>query len=381
MTSPRPGQGRDWPLSAVLLFGATLLGLLTSVQHYAVMQLEAEDPAWRTVSHALSRELPFWFLWVALAPVVLWTVRRFRFERRRLAISLPAHLAVAAALMLAHSALLLAAHRLLPYPTPEGPFWTVYTRGLLFRVPTELLGYLVLFVAIVAWEYRVRFREREVAAADLSRQLAEARLQALRMQLNPHFLFNTMNSIAMLVRRGDSAQAVRMLAGLSELLRYVLEEKPPQEVPLRQELAFVERYLEIERARFPDRLRVTIDATPDALDALVPNLVLQPLVENALRHGVSRRATLGTIEIRAHRADGDLLLAVADDGPGLGTASRDGVTPESGIPVSSGGIGLRNTANRLAQLYGGRGRLELESPESGGVVARVRVPFRPAPAA
>jgi LytS/YehU family sensor histidine kinase len=154
----------------------------------------------------------------------------------------------------------------------------------------------------------------------------------------------------------------------------VLEDFPPQEVTLRQELAFIDRYLAIERSRFGDRLKVTVQVEPDALDALVPNLVLQPLVENAIRHGIGRRAAAGKLDIRARRLDDQLELVVQDDGPGL-SDDADAVTPATGIPLSSGGIGLRNTASRLQALYGAKGRLALESPSEGGAVARVRLPW------
>lgn len=366
-------------LYRLLLIGAAVLALVTSAQHYAVMQLNAEDPSWRTVRHALNREVPFWFLWVLASPLVALAVRRVRFERRRLAPAILAHVGLALLLVLAHTAALLAVYRLTGWPTPPGPFWQVYVQGVTYRLTIGLMGYATLFGSVVAFDYYTRFRERELAAAALAAQLAEARLQTLRMQLNPHFLYNAMNTISMLVRRQESVAAVRMLAGLSDLLRTVLEESPPQEVPLGRELAFIERYLEIERQRFPDRLRVTVECPADTADALVPSLVLQPLVENAIKHGVSRRAGPGSVTVTARRAGEDLVLEVRDDG--AGPLDDDVVTPASGIPISSAGIGLRNTADRLARLYGARGRLELLNPTAGGAIARVTLPFRPAPAA
>ena len=281
---------------------------------------------------------------------------------------------IALVTVLVHGALQLWIYRLTGFPTQPGSFWSVYRSAILFRVTLGLLGYTLLFAVVMAAEYYDRFRERERAAAALSVQLAEARLAALRMQLNPHFLFNTLNTVSMHVRRGENTEAVRMLAGLSDILRHVLEDSPPQEVTLRQELAFIDRYLAIERSRFGDRLKVTVTVEPDALDALVPNLVLQPLVENAIRHGIGRRAAAGRLEIRAGRR-GDLLeLMVQDDGPGIDNES-DSVTPATGIPLSSGGIGLRNTTSRLQQLYGARGNLSLENPPAGGAIARVTLPW------
>jgi len=361
-------------LPRVLLIGATVLGVLVSAQHWAVMQLDNVPTDWKTVGHALLKELPFWYLWVLLAPIVVIAVRKVPLIRGRLTWAIPAHVLIALITVLIHGALQLFIYRETGFPTQPGSFWSVFRSAILFRVTLGLLGYTLLFAVVMAAEYYDRFRERERAAATLSIQLAEARLAALRMQLNPHFLFNTLNTVAMQVRRGDNTDAVRMLAGLSDILRHVLEDSPPQEVTVRQELAFIDRYLAIERSRFGDRLRVTVNVEPDSLDALVPNLILQPLVENAIRHGIGKRAAAGKLDIRVSRQGGMLQLLVQDDGPGLDDES-DSVTPATGIPLSSGGIGLRNTASRLQALYGTDGRFALESPPEGGAVARVTLPW------
>ena len=365
---------RRMTLPRVLLIGATVLGVLVSAQHWAVMQLDNVPTDWKTVGHALLKELPFWYLWVLLAPVVVIAVRKVPLIRGRLTWAIPAHVLIALMTVLVHAALQLFIYRETGFPTQPGTFWSVYRGAILFRVTLGLLGYTLLFAVVMAAEYYERFRERERAAAALSVQLAEARLAALRMQLNPHFLFNTLNTVAMQVRRGENTDAVRMLAGLSDILRHVLEDSPPQEVTVRQELAFIDRYLAIERSRFGDRLRVTVNVEPDALDAMVPNLVLQPLVENAIRHGIGKRAAAGKLDIRVARRGDRLELVVQDDGPGLDDDS-DSVTPATGIPLSSGGIGLRNTASRLQALYGAAGQFTLESPGEGGAIARVTLPW------
>ena len=370
---------RRMTLPRLLLIGATVLGLLVSAQHWAVMQLDDVPATWQTVRHALQKELPFWYFWILLSPVVVLAVRRIPLVRGRLAVAIPAHVLIALACVLVHAALQLWFYRLTGFPTQPGSFLSVYRGAILFRVTLGLLGYSLLFAVVVAAEYYDRFRERERAAAALSVQLAEARLAALRMQLNPHFLFNTLNTVAMHVRRGENGDAVRTLAGLSDILRYVLEDSPPQEVTLRQELAFIDRYLAIERSRFGDRLKLNVTVEPDTLDALVPNLVLQPLVENAIRHGIGRRAASGRLEISAARRGASLELVVRDDGPGL-DPDADAVTPATGIPLSSGGIGLRNTASRLQQLHGDAGRFSLESPPEGGAIARVILPWHLSPA-
>ncbi|HEX9892484.1 MAG TPA: histidine kinase [Gemmatimonadales bacterium] len=366
---------RRMSLPRVVILGATVLGLLTSAQHFMVMQRSADDPTWRTVQHALNKEMPFWYLWALLAPIVVWVLRRVPLARGRLALAIPVHAAVAIACILLHGVMLLAIYRLTGWPVPTGPFWQVYREGILFRITLGLLAYTILFGTVLAADYYDRFRERERAAATLSTQLAEARVQALRMQLNPHFLFNTLNTVSMLVRQQANSQAVRMLAGLSGILRYVLEDAPPQEVTLRQEIDFIERYLAIEQSRFPDRLQVTVTAEPGTLEAMVPNLILQPLVENAIRHGIARRAAAGQLQILAARRGARLELEVRDDGPGF-DGGVDPVTPPGGVLVPGAGIGLPNTIARLEQMYGPAGTLTLESPPAGGTIARVTLPFR-----
>jgi sensor histidine kinase YesM len=266
--------------------------------------------------------------------------------------------------VLAHEFVVLVAHRALAFPTPDGPLLSVYAERIPFRLTIGLLGYAVLFGAVIAIDYYSRLREREVTTEALRRQLAEARLETLRMQLNPHFLINTMNTIAMLVRRGDRTDAVEMLARLSDLLRQTLVESPPQESTLRGELAFIERYLDIERVRFADRLREEVDIHPSLLDSAVPTLVLQPLVENAIRHGVARRATSGLIRISGRPAGDGLELQVADDGPGF--------TP--GLETT--GIGIGNTRSRIAQLYGPEASLTYAARAGGGTIATLLIPRR-----
>ncbi len=174
----------------------------------------------------------------------------------------------------------------------------------------------------------------------------------------------------MLVRESDNDRAVRMLAGLGSLLRHVLEDTGRQEVPLSEELEFIQRYLDIEGLRFEDRLRVHIDVEPGLFDALVPNLILQPLVENAIRHGIARRGTAGHVRITATRDHDRILLSVRDDGPGLDEDAASG---------GKAGVGLENTRARLQRLYGAEGRLEVKDAEGGGVIAVVSFPLKRAP--
>lgn len=215
-----------------------------------------------------------------------------------------------------------------------------------------------------------RVHAAELRASRLQSQLIQARLEALRAQLNPHFLFNVLNTIAMLVRRQANAEALRGIVGLSQLLRQILDRRAAPEVSLGEELALVEHFLAIEQLRYPDRLQVRIRVGRGVLEAQVPNLLLQPLVENAVRHGVGCRKEAGLVEIVASRRRDALILEVRDDGPGL----PHGWRPEDGL-----GLGLANTRERLEGLYGPHHRFELRNNTRGGVEALIRIPFHTRP--
>jgi NO-binding membrane sensor protein with MHYT domain/GAF domain-containing protein len=213
-------------------------------------------------------------------------------------------------------------------------------------------------------------RDQALRASQLEGQLMQARLQVLRAQLNPHFLFNALNTVAMLVRRGANDDALRAVVSLSEVLRRALAGQSRQEVSLREELALVEHYLRVEQLRFRDRLSVDIAVEPDALEGSVPGLVLQPVVENAVRHGVARRAGSGRIEISARREADRLRLEVRDNGPGF---------PDGWEAAASGRVGLANTRERLQRLYGSAGRFEARNAVEGGAVVTIEVPYRATP--
>ena len=221
----------------------------------------------------------------------------------------------------------------------------------------------------IQWGFRYYrgFREREMHASELKAQLVKAQLSALKMQLQPHFLFNTLNAIMVLVRQQRGRQAEEMLARLSDLLRCVLEDVEAQQIPLRRELEYLRLYLSIEQVRFQDRLGIEITADDTALDAAVPHMGLQPIVENAVRHGIGRVAAAGIIRISALRTGQTLIIRVADDGPGLGAADL----------AEGRGIGLANTRARLHQLYGDAASLKVENGERG-VVATMTMPYRAA---
>jgi two-component system, LytTR family, sensor kinase len=232
-----------------------------------------------------------------------------------------------------------------------------------FGLLNQLMIYCAVLAAGFAREFFLREQQRRREAVQLEAQLARARLDALRMQLNPHFLFNTLHAVSALVER-DPAGVRKMIARLSELLRMTLDSKREEEVPLRDELAFLQRYLDIMAVRFQGRLRVSTSVDDEASNVRVPNFILQPLVENALEHGVSRTGE-AEIAITARRDGGQLLIAIHDRGPGFDASAESGV-------------GLANTRARLAALYGGAATVEMRTAPEGGAAAELRLPWRDA---
>jgi len=357
----RPGQ---------LVLAATGLGLVTASWIYVIGILEGQETPFVRVLFFVA---PFWYLWAAYAPAVVWMARHRPIERGHLLARFSVHLTLAVSMSLAHTSIrftLQPAIREQMHAGAEG----MSNLDLLSALATlELPVHLFVYAAIVGVTYTVgyyrRLRERELATTRLSEQLAHARMQALRMQLNPHFLFNALNSVAMMVRDSNRNEAVDTLERLSDLLRYVLDDYADQEVRLERELEFIQRYLAIEATRFRDRLRVRIEAGDDTLDALVPNLILQPIVENAIRHGIAGRAAASAVKVASRRDGGVLQLRVEDDGPGLREESSD---------RSGAGVGINNTRKRLAQLYGDAASVTLESLEPNGALATVTLPFHTA---
>jgi two-component system, LytTR family, sensor kinase len=246
-------------------------------------------------------------------------------------------------------------------PASEVPFLNRFVGGF----PAWALIYGLMFGIAQGIEYFRKYREHRLRTAQLEGQLLQAQIQALNVQLHPHFLFNTLNAISALMHR-DVRQADRMLARLEDLLRLTLAKSAAQEVPLCEELELLEPYLEIEQTRFGDRLTVEWAVDPDALRAAVPQLVLQPILENAIKHGIAARSSAGRIRVAVNRRGDQLEIEVADNGPGL-----------LGPPGRPGGVGLSNTMSRLQKLYGDRQRVDLGNSPGGGARIRIRLPYRP----
>ena len=351
----------------VELYGGawTLMGLISASQVNLLLVRYITSPVSRTT--LVLWQMVVWYLWCAFTPLVLALGRRFPLERERLLRNACLHGVAGLIFAAAHIAFCAFTGQLvLPNEMGRASFWSVFRTTALQSIHFELLIYWAVLGSGYAFNYYRRYRERELAAAQLERQLVEAQLQVLKMQLHPHFLFNTLNTIATMVRQQENQTAVRMLAGLGDLLRYALAQMDKQEIPLKQELEFLELYLEIEQARFGDRLTVSMQIATETLDAAVPNLILQPLVENAVRHGISKRAAAGSIEISAWRQEDELHLQVSDDGPGL---------PEDMTATHRQGLGLANTRARLEGLYGADHQFALHN--GAGVTAKLVIPFRP----
>jgi len=323
-----------------------------------------------------------WYAWVAAAPVGLALVRRFPLFEERPARNLAGLLGGGLGLCLVVGNLLYGL-RLLPNlwrpDRADLPFdWPTYAHTQLALLPINLVTFSGLIAVSFAVDYYFKYRQRvgeslqlELRTARLQSELATAQLVALRGQLQPHFLFNAFNAIATLVRRGQNELAVETIAQLSALLRIAMENSGLQEVSLERELDFAIHYLGVERVRFGDKLRVELAVPSETLPALVPNLVLQPLVGNAVKHAIAHRTTAGTVRIAAARRDGRLVLEVIDDGPGDAPV-RDAVIRT--------GVGLANTRARLETTYHGDFHLELLPRAEGGMRVRLDLPWRTASA-
>jgi signal transduction histidine kinase len=338
--------------------------LLAATETYLFWRLGGRDyPFWR----AIVMESPAWMVYALATPVVFALGRRYPLQRPHLARNLAAHLAVSLSAGLIYATIATTTTRLFSPTPPSMAYGRMVLAWFLSALPLTTLTYFGTLGAGLALAYFGEAKRREVEAARLSMQLAEARLGALRMQLHPHFLFNSLNAVTVLARDGDTAAVARMLTLLSDLLRDVLRTEATQLIALEDELSFARRYLEIERVRFADRLRVREVVDDGVRAALVPRFVLQPLMENAVRHGIAPRAAGGTVEIGARLADGNTLeLWVADDGVGL---------PTDWNGSDDYGIGLSNCEARLAVLPSGAGTLEISSAVSGGTRCVARLPL------
>lgn len=317
------------------------------------------DIAWR---------MSIYVLWALFTPLVFWLSSRTGLGPARSVSRIGLHLLSAisiATIMDAYSDVVY--RHVLKSPEERealmevisGSFYDVVRLGFLW----ELIIYAAILAVGFARDYYRRFQERQMQAARLQAQLTEARLDALRMQINPHFLFNTLHAISSMVER-NPAGVRKMVARLSALLRHTLDHDGAQETTLARELDMLDDYLAIMQVRFEHRLTVRKDVNPDVHDAMVPDMILQPIVENAIKHGVTKRSSPGWVEIIAERSGDQLMLAVEDNGPG---AALDDELPK--------GVGLNNVRSRLNQMYGDDASLQLTTGREGGVRATLTFPY------
>ena len=350
--------------SKVLTFIAlwTLIGLLFAGQFHLSNAQFGIPVSWGT---AIGFGLADWYVWAAWSLPILSLSRRFPLDRIGWVRNLAVHLPASALVSVGYAAVRAYIGQLQGSWTGDfRPYADLFHPLLLKTWHYNLLIYWIIVSAAHVAIYQRQLRERELRAVELEKHLATVRLQALQMQLNPHFLFNTLNSVAALMHR-DVEAADRMLVRLGELLRRTLDGTGTQEVLLSEELDFLSGYLEIEKTRFGDRLSIRMEIAPETRSTLVPNLVLQPLVENAIKHGIEPRAKPGEIVIRAFAEVGQLHLEVSDNG-------RGPVAPSS----KREGIGWANTRARLSHLYGDQQSMEIDGKPNGGFSVHIRFPMR-----
>ena len=343
----------------------TLLSLLTAMQSYfgqaAVME-------WRmTWLLAVRRSFEEWYAWGLLSIPILWLARRFPFNRARAwrwgGFHFLASICFSVAYVAIHSWTLDGQTSVMDGTRFE--FRAVFKKLIVYYSQVCMIIYWFMILVHQGWHFYHRLREREIQSAELQTELVNARLEALRMQINPHFLFNTLHTISSLIHENPEA-ADRMVARLSELLRVSLDQANTHEIRLEQEIDFLKGYIEIEQTRFADRLSVELKIEPGVEEAFVPCLILQPLVENAIRHGIEPREDMGKVEVEARRDNGRLELRVSDNGSGL----------ETDLASRREGIVLSNTRSRLRHLYGEHQMIVLADAPGGGLEVRLSIPYR-----
>ena len=350
-----------------------LLILLAGVISFYI-RLQTNDPT--IVPATIAENASYWLLWAIISPLILVLARRFPFERPRMLRSLLTHVLaciICALLIQSLDFLILyilkdiTSWQLEQFQGQLKQFQGPYLYWIASILPNTLIYWIILIINLIFFYYE-RYQNEQLTASKLHAQLSDARLQALKMQLHPHFLFNTLHSITALVLSNETRDAVKMINRLSEFLRLTLDNIETHVVTLKDEVEFARRYLEIELIRFGDRLTVEIDIDPRALCGEVPNLILQPLLENAMRHAVDSNLGRSRIDIFAQLQDGRLLLEVRDDGKDSEKISGH---------AESTGLGLKNTRARLSELYGEDHSFSLSRRENRWTVAQIVIPFLP----
>ena len=352
-------------ISPILVAGvATALGIFSTFQAYSYVRLFTERPA--SFPTLMVLNMTFWYCWAMLVPPMVWVARRFRFSRSAWLKSAAIHVAAVGVFVFLHAVLTVTLRG--PILTWMGRDWSwlpAFQQLFFLNFDWEMMVYWGVIGMSYAFDFNRDAQAQALTSAQLETRLAQAHLQSLQRQLHPHFLFNTLHTISALMHK-DAEKADAMLAQLSDLLRLTLEQVGTQEVPLKEELDFVDKYIEIERTRFGERLQFQRDIDPETLDASIPNLLLQPLVENAIRHGIAQKVGGGRVQVSAKRIAHELCLTVQDTGPGLS---------QQKLSALHTGVGLTNTRSRLEHLFGSRHQFEFQEPTEGGLVVKIVIPF------
>jgi len=358
---------KAWVPPTRWIFGvATVLGLFSTLQAVRLTTLNSKEGMPLQLGKLLILNLAFWYIPALLTPSIVAVARRFRLDGERRLRAIAVHAVAAFGFMVVRFIAMLGVRLLLWTDAIKlVTSWTYLQRQFLLDVDWFLMVYGVIVGISHAIAYYHETEERKLKEARLETRLMEAQLKTLQAELHPHFLFNTLHAISTLIHR-DPEAADRMISRLSDLLRITFDRSGEAKVTLKEEIEFLQKYLDIEQTRFPDRLTVRVEIDPDSLDAEVPRMILQPLVENAIKHGIAPNADRGHLQITAGRQDQTLWMEVRDNGAGLhgGTLKR-----------LRTGVGLSNTRARLECLYSGQHRLEFTDLH-GGLAVRLEIPFQ-----
>jgi two-component system LytT family sensor kinase len=358
-------MNKPWTPPLRWVFGAAaVLAPFSTLQAYRLTALSSTDPSRIETGYLLILNTAYWFIPASIAPLIFRLVVRFRIDDQRMRMkAILVHAAAALGFTVVH-ALGMMLIRSAIWGAPPVGWLTAFQRTHLMNLDWLLMTYTTVVGFTYAMGYYREAQARAVHEAQLQTSLVEARLRTLQAELHPHFLFNTLHAISTLVHTNPES-ADRMISRLSDLLRLTFDRSGSPRIPLQEELEFLQKYLEIEQTRFQDRLTVHYDIDPATLDAEVPRLILQPIVENAIKHGVSKRSGPGIVQIASRVEDGRLWLEVHDNGAGLSGGTRTNL---------QGGVGLANTRDRLECLYGDAHTLEL-SDKHGGLTVRMALPL------
>ena len=359
--SPSPWSWPRWRKWAFYALCWTIPALVALSYYHLNRILTATEVNW---VYGVMTSMPWWYIWALMTPPILWVARKYPISRDTWKKYIPSvYLPLMLLLLAVHATINLALFRITGLHDTMN--YTLLGVHFTSRMHVNAMAFWTVLGFYNAFDYYRKYQVREQQAALLELQLAQANLRALKMQLNPHFLFNTLHSVSALVRKNENASAIKMLGRLGEFLRLALENQGNQLITLNEELDFLERYLEIEKIRFQERLQVHTEVDARLLEHDVPNLILQPIVENAIHHGIAPHSQAGSISIKAFKESGKLVMEVQDDGPGM----KD-------VEAARKGVGLSNTQERLERLYGQQQDIKLINVMEGGFLVRIEIPLQ-----